>query len=89
MKYIEFCLRSHSLSMTAAIRAANRAFGITNARELFEANHNDGRRVKVTLEQFALFIAYRVEEGVANNRIQDLAIKVLTETPCNVLDLRK
>ncbi len=69
-------------------RAASRAFGfsVSEARMMMRIN----RRIRCRPSQFARFIAFRIEEGVSNNRIRDLDIKHIPaiEEP-NVLDVSK
>lgn len=72
---IEFTLTAKSEEAPGAIRAAVRAFFMTE-KEATRTRNTFGR-VRCTPAQFGRFIAFRVEEGVPNNRVLDLNIKYI------------
>jgi hypothetical protein len=74
---IEFTLDKNSDRCT--VRAAHRAFGM-HIEQLHRAIR-DQVRIRCRPSQFGRFIAFRVEEGVANNCIKELDIKVMAGTP--------
>lgn len=84
---IEFMLYAQDKDAKSSARAACRAFGIGFEEAL--RGHDTGRRIRCTPEQFGMFIALRVVEGVNNNQVLGLDIKILPGTrTIDYLDVR-
>lgn len=87
---IEFRLIAAPVAVGPTAIAAQRAFGLSMAdlADRINGHLGNGMRIQCTPAQFGRFIAFRVEEGVSNNRIQELEIKYIKNvSPEPILDV--
>jgi hypothetical protein len=83
---VEFTLMGNGRDEQPTIRAAARAFGLqlNDACKLVKANCGTGTRMRCRPSQFARFIVYRVEEGLAVNQVKALSPKLVPDVPSMV-----